>query len=183
MLVILGCWLKFTETAPDATVKSWVAKLATPLLLVDASSPEIVTVSVAVTAVSIPSPAATTIVFPSTIDCVDEPSDNVKLDIVPLVFIWVWALELRLLIYWNSVSLTLPSAILAAPILLTPIVIVPAAVTGELPIVNSDEPASDKPIEVTVPEVDGVTFVNVISVESNVAVLSVVQSQIVFRHY
>jgi hypothetical protein len=61
--------------------------------------------------------------------------------------------------------------------LFTPMVIVPEEVTGVLAIVNSDDPASPKPTEVTVPELEGVTLVNEIESESNVASLSVVQSQ------
>ena len=45
----------FTDTAPEDTVKSVESKDATPLLVVEASSPEIVTILL-VTAVSIPSP-------------------------------------------------------------------------------------------------------------------------------
>ena len=47
--------IALTVTAPEDTVKSVESKEATPLLVVDASSPEIV-ITLLVTAVSIPSP-------------------------------------------------------------------------------------------------------------------------------
>ena len=52
--------------------------------------------------------------------------------------------------------------------------IVPDAVTGELVTVNSEDPASAKPTEVTVPPALGNTCVYEIELEPSVALVSVV---------
>ena len=68
--------------------------------------------------------------------------------------------------------------ILVLAIELTANVIFPDEVIGEFVTVNSDEPASATPTEVTVPTLAGVITVNVIVSDPNVAVLFVVHKKI-----